>query len=191
MSPERFEEEEALLASLQRLRDALRPHNSHWADVLARLRDEAAGEFSRSAPVSRRYQLARKIEGLFGGMSSLNDIERPGECERLHTELFAAVQNLLRVYWRALGRPSHSASVTPLPVGAVVRLIPGTTRYFERDESPVVVADTATVRNQEWRVVRYEGPDITNMPSYLVQQGSTFLTARHESLEVVGDPHDG
>jgi len=178
-------EEETLLASLQRLSDALRPHDSHWAGVLATLHSEAAGEFSSGAPVSRRYQVARQIERLFGGMGSLNDIEMPGDCQRLHTELFAAIQSVLRVYWRALGRPSHTARITPMLVGTAVRLIPGTTRYFERDESPVVVEDTPAVKSQTWRVVRYDGPDITNMPSYLVQHDNTFMSARHESLELL------
>lgn len=178
-------EEEMLLASLQRLSDALRPHDAHWAGVLATLRDEAAGEFASGAPVSGKYQAARKIERLFGGMGSLNDIQMPGDCQRLHGELFSAVQSLLRVYWRALGRPSHTGHITPLPVGATVRLVPGTTRYYERDESPVVVADTPEVRAQRWRVVRCDGPDITNMLSYLVQHDNTFMGARHESLELV------
>lgn len=184
-APTKPSEEEALLASLQRLSDALRPHDSHWAGVLATLRDEAAVGFAAGAPVSRKYQIARKIERLFGGMGSLNDIEMPGECQRLHTELFAAVQSVLRVHWRALGHPSHTARLTPLLVGAAVRLIPGTTRYFERDGSPVVVPDTPVVRSQTWRVVRYDGPDITNMPSYLVQHEDTFMSARHESLELL------
>jgi len=156
-------EEEKLLASLQRLSDALQPHDAHWAGILAALRDEAVREFVGGTPVSRRYQIARKIEGLFGGMGSLNDIQMTGECQRLHAALFTAVENVLRVHWRALGRPSHTAKITPLPVGTAVRLIPGTTRYFERDESPVIVADTPAVTSQTWRVVRYEGPDITNM----------------------------
>ena len=177
--------EKTLLACLQRLSDALRPHDSHWARVLATLRDEAAGEFASGAPVSRKYQVGRKIERLFGGMGSLNDIEMPGECERLHNELFSAVQSVLRVYWCALGRPSHTSRITPLPVGAIVRLIPGTTRCYERDESPVVVPDTPAVRTQTWRVVRCDGPDITNMLSYLVQHNDTFMGARHESLELV------
>ncbi len=178
-------EEQILLASMQRLSDALRPVNSHWAGVLATLRDEAASEFANGASVGQRYQVARKIESLFGGMGSLNDINMPGECERLHEELFAAVNGILRVYWRALGHKCHAGNVTPLPVGASVRLVPGAVRYFERDESPVVIQDTPAVRSQMWRVVRYEGPDITNMPSYLVQHDDTFMTARHESLDLM------
>src|SRR5262245_40186808 len=92
-------EEERLLSSLQRLSDALRPVDSHWAGVLARLRDQAAAEFANGAPVTSRYQAARKIESLFGGMGSLNDIQMPGDCQRLHEELFSAVKGALRVYW--------------------------------------------------------------------------------------------
>lgn len=177
-------EEQRLLVRLQRLSDALRPHDAHWAGVLATLHDEAAAEFADGSPVARRYQLARKVEGVFGGMGSLNDIAMPGECQRLHGELFAAVGAVLRVYWRGMGRPSYDLRAPLLPVGAAVRLIPGTVRYYNRDESPVVVTDTPAVRTQTWRVVRYEGPDITNMPSYLVQQDDTLMTARHESLEL-------
>lgn len=178
-------EEQILLASMQRLSDALRPSNSHWAEVLATLRNEAASEFASGAPIGRRYQVARKIESLFGGMGSLNDISMPRECKRLHEELFAAVKGVLRVYWRALGRQFHAGKITPFPNGAMVHFVPGSVRYFERDELPVVIQDTPSVRSQTWRVVRYEGPDITNMPSYLVQHDNTFMTARHESLDLV------
>jgi hypothetical protein len=177
-------EEQELLTSLQRLRDALRPVDPHWAGVLATLRDEAASEFGSSSPGKSRYRMARKIESLFGGMGSLNDIQLPGDCQRLHGELFSAVQAVLRAYWRALGRPSHAGKIAPFPVGAAVRLVPGAVRYFERDESPVVIQDTPTIRSQTWRVVRCEGPDITNMPSYLVRHDDTFMTARHESLDL-------
>ncbi len=180
-------EEDKLLASLKRLSDALRPHDSHWAGILAALHDEAAAEFASGLPVGRRYQLARKIEQLFGGMGSLNDIAMPGECQRLHSELFAAVESVLRTYWQRLGHASHGQRVSLLPVGAAVRLVPGKVRYYNRDESPVVVADTPAVQSQTWRIVRYEGPDITNMPSYHLQCDNTFMLARHESLELVRD----
>jgi hypothetical protein len=180
-------EEDKLLASLKRLSDALRPHDSHWAGILAALHDEAAVEFSSGSPVGRRYQLARKIEQLFGGMGSLNDIAMPRDCQRLHSELFTAVESVLRHYWRGLGRTSHEHRGALLPVGAAVRLIPGKVRYYNRDESPVVVADTPAVRSQTWRIVRHDGPDITNMPSYLLQRDNTFMSARHESLELVRD----
>src|SRR5271154_4015977 len=96
-------EEDVLLVSLQQLSDTLQPHDTHWAGILAKLRDEAATEFANGSPINRRYQLARKIEGLFGGMGSLNDIAMSEECQRLHNELFVAVENALRVYWRKLG----------------------------------------------------------------------------------------
>jgi hypothetical protein len=178
-------EETMLLTNLRELSDALRPHNSHWASVLVTLHQEAADEFIGGASVSKRYQIARKIESLFGGMGSLNDIEMPGDCKRLHDELFSAVESVLRDYWRALGRESHTGTIRPLPVGASVHLVPGTVRYFERDESPVLVEDKPAVRSQLWQVVRYDGPDITNMPSYLVQHNETFMNARHEALELV------
>jgi hypothetical protein len=179
--------EDHLLTSLARLRDALRPIDADWAHIVAALHDEAAAEFASGAPVGRRYQLARKIEQLFGGMGSLNDISLPQECDWLRSQSFAAVEAVLRVYWRGLGRPSHHFEGTLLAVGAAVRLVPGKVRCYNRDETPVVVADSPAVRNQVWRVVRYEGPDITNMPSYLLQRENTFMSARHEALGWAGE----
>jgi hypothetical protein len=178
--------EETFLVSLQRLSDALRPLNSPWANVLAELRDEAANIFASGAPVERRYQLARKTEQLFGGMGSLNDINMPDNCAKLSDALFKATQEILRLYWHKLGRQSQGATITPLPVGSSVRLIPGAVRYFNRDESTVVVTDTPEIKAETWVIVRCEGPDITNMPSYLVKCGDTFMSARHESLELSG-----
>ena len=168
---------------MQKLSDALRPHDSHWASLLSSLRAEFIGGKS----VAQRYEVSRRIESLFGGMGSLNDIQMPADCQRLKEELFSAVEGVLRTCWRALGRESHASSFRLLPVGASVRLVPGAVRYFNRDESPVVVEDTSTVRTQMWRVVRYDGPDITNMPSYLLQHGETFMSARHSALELTGE----
>jgi hypothetical protein len=178
-------EEQMVLTSLLRLSDALRSHDSHWSGILQKLHDEAATQLTSNPPVALRYQFARKIEGLFGGMGSLNDIEMPEECQRLHEELFTTVQNVLRVCWRELGRTTCSNQFSLLPVGADVRLIPGKVRYFNRDESSVVVPDTSAVRSQIWRVLRFDGPDITNMPSYHLQCDNTFMSARHESLELM------
>jgi hypothetical protein len=47
------------------------------------------------------------------------------------------------------------------------------------------VPDTAAVAKQVWFIVRSEGPDVTNMPSYLIRCGSSFRSARQESLAVI------
>ncbi len=177
-------EENILLATLKRLSDDLRPHNSHWAYVLATFHAKAESEFSGGFQVGQRYLLAREIEGIFGGMGSLNDIEMPEGCQRMKCELFAAVKNVLRLYWRELGRPSYNLQVSLHPIGATVRLMPGKVRWYNRDESPVVVGDTPSVRSETWRVVSIDGNDITNMPSYLIQRENAFMGARHESLEL-------
>jgi len=178
-------EEERLLISLKNYSNALRPIELHWANVLEKFYNEASSEFVKGTPISSKYQFVREVEKLFGGMGSLNDINLPKECQRLHEQLFAAVQDVLRIYWRVLGGESHRNQIIPLPIGAEVRLIPGKVRYFEQNEMPVVVADNPAIGDQIWCVVRYERLDITNMPLYLVQHENTFMTARHESLGLV------
>lgn len=180
-------EEDVLLKSLLQLSNALQPHDSHWSNVLRKLHQEAAAEFASGSPVGQRYQLARKIEKLFGGMGSLNDIAMPKDCERLHEELFSAVQSVLRRYWTRLGKTTFAGKIALLPVGTSVRLIPGKVRCYNRDESTVVVLDTPAVKSQTWQVVNYDGPDITSMPSYQLQSDNTFMSARHESLELVSN----
>ncbi len=180
-------EEDKLLECLLRLSTALERHDSPWAKVLATLHGEATTAFADGSPVSCRYQIARKIEGLFGGMGSLNDIEMPERCQQMSGELYAAVKNVLRVYWRELGRPSHIFRVALFPVGAAVRLVPGTVRYYNRDESPVVIEDTPAVKSEVWHIVGLELNDITNMPQYLIQRENAFMLARHKSLELSPD----
>jgi hypothetical protein len=174
-------EEEQLLESLKNYSDALRPIELHWANVLANFKNQMTNEIASDDSIQRKYKLAREIESLFGGMGSLNDIALPENCKHLHEKLFKAVRDVLRIYWRALGYETHNKQFKLLPIGASVRLVPGKIRYFERNESPVVIQNASTY---VWRVVRYEEPDITNMPSYVVQHENTFMTARHESLEL-------
>jgi hypothetical protein len=46
---------------------------------------------------------------------------------------------------------------------------------YQRPDFPeTVVPDTAAVAKQVRFVVSYEGPDLTNMPSYLIRCGSSF-----------------
>jgi hypothetical protein len=132
--------------------------------------------------------LVRKVEQLFGGMGSLNDMILPAHCEHLRNELYVAVQGVLRDHWRALGRESHMAGPEKFAVGAIVRLIPGAVRYIERDESEVVVPNTPDVADRTWKIVRLDGPDITNMPRYLIQHDNTFMSARQESLALISKP---
>jgi hypothetical protein len=183
-------EEDRLLVSLKNYSDALRPTESHWANVLEKFHNEASSELVNETLISSKYQLVREIEKLFGGMGSLNDINLPKECQLLHKQLFSAIQNVLRIYWRALGRESNHNQITPFPIGAEVRLIPGKVRCFERNEMPVVIAESSAIRGQIWRVVRYERLDITNMPLYLVQRENTFMEARHNSLALVKENVD-
>ena len=180
-------EEDQLLICLKNYSDTLQSAEPHWATVLAKFRNEASSEFVEGTPISRKYQLVREIEKVFGGMGSLNDLNLPKECQPFHEQLFIAVNDVLRIYWRALGRESHRHQIAPLSIGATVRLVPGKIRYFERNEMPVVVTDNSAFGNQIWRIARYEGLDITNMPSYLVQHENTFMTARHESLKLIRD----
>jgi hypothetical protein len=178
-------EENRLLTCLQHFSDALRPIFAHGADLLVRCRNEAASSFASDSPVARRYEVVRRIEALYRGMGGVRDTSMPKACEDLSEDLHRAVWDLLRLYWRQLGREYHSDTIPPWPVGATVRLVAGRVRYYELDGLPVVVKDRPGVLRQRWRIVSHAEPDITNMPQYLLQRGDKIMIARHDSLSLV------
>jgi hypothetical protein len=178
-------EEKQLVMCLKEISDVLRANQPHWSNILANFQSQLANEIAENSPIQTRYLTARKIESVFGGMGSLNDIPLTGNCERLRGQLFTAVTNVLRFYWRALGNESNDEKFGLLPVGASVRLVPGKILYFERNEKPVLIDYNSKAVGQVWCVVSYAGPDITNMPSYEVRHENTFMIARHECLEQI------
>ncbi len=178
-------EEQQLIIHLKELSDALQSANPHWSKVLANFQNQLTNNISSNSPIQARYLIAREIESIFGGMGSLNDIQLTENCERSRGQLFKSVEDVLRFYWRALGRETHDEKFDLLPVGASVRLVPGKIRYIERNEIHLLIDYNFKGVGQVWCVARYEGPDITNMPSYLVQHENVFMSARHECLELV------
>ena len=120
-------------------------------------------------------------------MGGLHEIV-PDELVYVKSALFESTKELLRMYWKELGREWHDSSRFEIfSVGVQVKLIPNKIIYQRPDFPETVVPDNGAVAKQVWFVVSYEGPDVTNMPSYLIRCGSSFRSARHESLEVFAE----
>lgn len=162
--------------------DTLSQHvGTEWSHILSRFRSRLPTVFGTASP-DERYCFLREPDSLYGGMGSLNDLLLTSAGDQARDELYTAVQGGLREAWRTLGREHHAAHPRLYPVGSTVRLIPGRTRYLERDGSPCVVGETSPETRHVWRIVQQDRPDITNMPQYTINHGSIHKLARHDSL---------
>lgn len=176
-------EEARWVAALKDFLRFIRAEAPHTADSFVSFVASLEGLLSEpTTTVETKYQEARRLESVFGGMGSVNDYPWSPEADRSRIRLFEAVQNVLRVYWRDLGRPSHDpGEFEPIPVGTAVRLVEGRVLFINRDESVVTVPETAA--RKKWEVEGAHTPDVTGMPMYLLRAGNTYQLARREAIE--------
>ena len=184
------QKEQALVTYLSKLSKCLQA-DQWWSEKFDQDSIEAQNLFNREADLKDKYALARKVLSYYeGGMGGLLD-SVPEECTQTNTILFELTTDLLRAYWKELGREWHDYSAFDLiPDGARVRLMPNKVIYQRPDHPATIVPDTEEVAKQVWSILKCEGPDVTNMPSYLIkciEGGSSWRSARHESLAVIGE----
>lgn len=172
----------ALITSLGRLSNCMRVSNPGWAGKLNEAASRARSILGSATSAQNKYEFARSIEGFFGAMGSLND-NTPTECRGELHELWSDVQTVLRICWQRLGKEHHDYSMFQvLEKGTEVKLVPGKVRYYEKDGRPVHIVTAEALEGRSWVVDALYGPDITNMPEYLIRCGDKFMVARHEAL---------
>ena len=177
------DEEESLARGLGALARSLQEAHGDWAALLLEFVDRGRQLRAARASAVEWYDFAKSVARLFGGMGTLNDIDLDQQSERLKQELFSRVQRMLRRFWKELGRENHDGEVfSILPVGTEVRFVPGRPMYLEGDESFRVVPDQRWVHEQTWTIDAHGEPDITNMPTYFLRQGSKFMAVRCECV---------
>jgi len=178
-------DEQHLIEHLNELAECLLPYDKLWPDMLKQAAFEAKALFDGSADIASKFEFVNSHNYSTAGMSSLNDGVVPEACTPHQRNLYQTIKDLLRIYWKQLGRESHNyADFALIRDGAKVLLIPSKIVFRNGVYSTEVPADAAA-SEQLWVVLRCDGPDITNMPSYTIRHGNTFRSARHEALEVV------
>jgi hypothetical protein len=119
-------EEQNLITYLTQLAECLRPHDKWWADKLKQTTVEAEALFKHDADVNSRFEFVSGNDYSTGGMGSLNDGIVPDICKSHQRSLYKAINDLLRVYWKEMGREWHDYSKFELiPEDTQVKLIPG------------------------------------------------------------------
>lgn len=184
------QKEQVLITYLADISECLHPHDDWWSEKFKEDSIQAQNLFDRDAESKDKYDFVRRILSYYeSGMGGLHD-SVPEECAHQKTVIFDSVKELLRFYWRELGREWHDYSnFDIIPDGRQV-LIPNRVIYQRPDFLPTIVPDTEEVSKQVWSVLKCQGPDITNMPSYLVKcikGGSAWRSARHEALEILAN----
>ena len=182
-------DEQQLIIRLAEMGQCLRFNDKRWSDKFNEDSVRAREHFNRDAEVKDKYDLVRQIYAYYeSGMGGLHEVV-PEECVPTKTALFQLVNALLRVYWKELGRETHDySSYEIIPEGTHVRLLPNTVIYQRPDFEPAIVPDTDEVAKQVWSIIKCEGPDVTNMPSYAIWRikgGASVRSARQESLAII------
>jgi len=176
--------EKTWLATLRKFTEFVRVEAPHSVDgftgFLARLTPllEDPG-----TPAKVKYDEARQLQGVYGGMGSVNDYPWSKKAEQSKETLYVAIGEVLRVYWGDMGHPVHDPRSFELyAIGTGVRLVAGRTLIVDRDskERRVTKADA----RRKWKVTWLHPPDISGMPMYQVQAGSHIQLARHDAIEL-------
>src|SRR5262245_19879805 len=122
--------EQQLITHLNKLADCLSSFDKFWSDLLRQAATETKTLFDRDAEVRDKFDFMNSHNYSTGGMGSLNDGVVPESCKSHQMNLYRTVDDLLRIYWKQLGRESHNYfDFTLIPSGALVRLIPGKTIF--------------------------------------------------------------
>lgn len=178
--------ERELLTAINEMSSCLSECESQWAKMWYEANEQGQQLFDSDGDVKEKYDFATRIRGYFGGMGSFNDVFIPAECEQAKTKLYRRIQDSRRHYWQQLGFESQDASQFEiLPNGTKVKLIPGKVIYQDQEHTQYTVADSGQDVEEVWEIARYDGPDITNMPSYTLRTSSCQRPARQEALQVI------
>jgi len=183
------QKEQELIIALADMGQCLHSHDDWWSEKFKEDSIRAQSLFNRDAELRDKYDFVRRVFSYYeSGMGGLHEIV-PDECAHQKTVAFDSIKNLLQFYWRELGREWHCYSnFDIIPDGQQVKLIPNKVIYQRPDYPLTIVPDTEEVTKQVWSVLKCEGPDITNMPSYLIKcikGGSSWRSARQEALEIL------
>ena len=187
------QKEQVLITYLADISRCLHSHDDWWSEKFKEDSIQVQNLFNRDGETKDKYDFVRRIFSYYeSGMGGLREIV-PEECAHQKTVIFDCINELLRFYWRELGREWHAYSnFDIIPDGQQVTLIPNKVVYQRPDYPPTIVPDTEEVTKQVWSVLKCQGPDITNMPSYLIKcikGGSAWQSARHEALEILVNTH--
>jgi hypothetical protein len=179
--------EQELLKAISELSVFLHNDSPFWADLLLQRQRKAEGLFVEESPLEERFDFVKnEIERLFGGMGSLTDFNLSSEGECLREALYRQTRNLLRDYWKELGRESHDPQEFKLhKVGAKVRLVRDEIFGVCSDGRSMSITDEDLADGATWTVLKQCPPDITNMPLYIIQHGKWERLVRHGAIEPV------
>ena len=169
-----------LLNRLKSTSKKVQVDNTQWANILSNLALE--GKSIKDDKWKARYEFGRKVESIFGGMGSFNDIYVSNSAEEEKELLYEAVGRYLRECWIKIGKIENTIPDEELfCIGDRVNLIEGEVIYLNRNgsESKAPKSDFTYV------VVSIDTPDISGMPTYTIRFKNKYRSARHNALKMI------
>jgi hypothetical protein len=186
-----YPEEKTFLDNLEMLGGMITSDYPDWGKHLWQLFGEALPLYQdKNTPIERKYQFALKVKSLWGGMGSLNDGPFSEANEKKILELYESIGDVLRVYWKVLGYEHHEEPFEIIPIGSVVRIVPGKIGHYQNDGKPHFI-DEKENSNLDWIIIGHLGRDITNMPLYSLKSGNFLMYTRQEGLKILRLPAPG
>lgn len=181
--------EQDLLWAIHRLAVSLAVDWPRWTDLLLQEYGEAERFFASDLLIERRLEFVWKFKRkMLWGWGTLNDVHFSEKSEELKKALSQQVWATLRQYWKALGRESYDPKEFSLyPVGTRVKMVKGKIRIIDPDGHTEMVPNAGRIVERIWIVKSPSIPDITNMPEYEIQHGSSIWGIRHDAIEPMTD----
>jgi len=160
----------------------IKDENPHWFSILSEFISEAETFIFGKENYENQYRFGRKVESIFGGMCSLNDISFSKKGLRKKKILYSTLQCFLRECWHQMDKEWNQVSPKDIfSVGENVQLIPGEVIIIGRDEK----RKRAPKSQMTYEITSINLPDITNMPTYTICWQNKLRLARPNALRKV------
>ncbi len=178
-------QEQITLNTIQALYQSLSKNGESWSTIVFNyLNNFETSLFNDS--IQDKYIAIKQVLGMYGGMGSINDQGFDTLTNSLKDTTYIEALNLLKSYWKDMGNEYHQDdSFQILPIGTMVKFIPNTIRYFDKNQTPMYIESSSKHLETIWKVISNQLRDITNMIEYGIYANGTYSTARHTSLRIL------
>lgn len=164
-------------------------HEGFWKEFILSQIEIFEAEYISATREKKREKLLT-LEGMYGGMGTLNDELTDLKKKKYLIDLVEIIDDELRRNWQELGKPSNNITTNELyAIGQFVELVEGEVWCVESSGRDKRVPEQSHLINKQWKISAMTSPDITNMPVYSLSKpsprgGTQLKHVRHNALRL-------